>query len=505
MSILNNLIGKFKFKNQSTIQKSDLMAFTIALIREADKIERNSTGTPGRASIEYLLNMKYAVVENRNLNTEDQDILLNQIDQVLNKFASKYKVIRKGKEFIFNESEIVIVHPDCPIDKEQSIICKIHSEQAELESLKIQLAHYNLENSNTFRLKNCILQKERNIKKLKRDLMLLKYFSTYNSNSIDSLRNTQNIGENEMEEKRLSQKIEEKFNNLLEEGGRNRQLIKSTALIGAGLGGAAGLLAKKGPGMLGGGAKGAVVGTIVALLLSGGSGLAQLIKRGKDNPSKVKASVKKAVARAENSKTLTSTEKLKIKNNGNAVISKLDNMQKKSKNESLENKPLSTRILEKLDNIQELKKSTLAGAGAGAVAGNVIARKKATKGFEGKMLKAAKKDVKRTSDIAKGAAQRAKNLSKGGLVHKIKNAGQISRANKAAKFAKGNAKAAANTLSKATKAIGKAGMRGGVKGALIGGALAAGAAGLHKALKNRSVKKDKLSSKILEKLENLSK
>lgn len=504
MNILNSIINKFKFKNQPTISKSDLMSFTIALIREADRIEKNSTDTPGKAAIEYLLNMKYAIVENRNLNTEDQDVLLNQVDSILDKFASKYKVIRKGKEFIFNENEIVIVHPECTIDKEQYLVCKIHSEQAELESLKIQLTKYNIENSISLKIKNCILEKELLIKKLKRDLMLLKYFSTYKCSSMDNLKDIDNIGENRMAKEKLSQKIEEKLNSILEEAGRNRQLIKSTALLGAGLGGAAGLLAKKGPGMVGGGVKGALAGTVVALLLSGGSGIAQLIKRGKDNPSKVKASVKKAVSRAEDSKTLTSTEKLKIKNNGNAVISKLDAMQKKSKNESFENKSLSSMILEKLDSIQELKKSTVAGGAAGAVAGNAIARKKAMKGFDGKMLKAAKKDVKRTSNIAKGAAQKAKNISKGGLVHKIKNAGQISRANKAAKFAKGNAKAAANTLSKATKAIGKAGMRGGVKGALIGGALAAGAAGLHKALKNRSVKKDKLSTKILEKLEKIS-
>lgn len=509
MNILYNILNRFRTKGQAVLDKRDLMDFTMNLIREADRLERLNDGTPGRAAIEFLLNIKYAIVENRKIDDLSKEQMLDRVDSVLDKVAAKNKVQRKGREFIFTE-ELIITHPECAIGKEQILYCKIQALQSEIESLKIQLARTPLQSSMTIKIKDEILLKEKTIQAMKRDLQMLKYFKTWGCSSISDLRNTRDIGEKVMSTEKadkLSSRILEKLNKLnkiQEDGGRNRQLIKSAGLLGAGIGGAAGLLTGKGPGMVGGGLKGVIAGSVAALLLAGGSGLAQLIRKGKDDPAKTKASIKRVVARAEQSQQLTSTDKAKIRNNGKAVIAKLDTMNKK--HESLENTNTSKgkAILEKLDSILELKKSTVAGGAAGAVAGNIIARKKALKGFDGKMLKAAKADVKRTSDIAKGAAQKAKALSKGGLVHKLKNAGQISRAKNAAKIAGSRAGQAAKTLKTATKAISKAGMKGGVKGALIGAAATAGAAGLAKALKNRQAKKDKLSSKILEKLDKFA-
>ena len=283
-----------------------------------------------------------------------------------------------------------------------------------------------------------------------------------------------------MENKTLSQKLQENLQKLEEKGstkpgsaGRMVKGIAASTLLGAGVGGAM-KMAGRGSGLLHGAGQGFRAGSIAALLIVGATGIAQLLgiarQKGADQ---TKQSIRAAVYNAQHNDKLTNTQKAAIKNNGQQAIAKIDQAFKnQKKHESLDHpadcncedckkakeknegqeveefrvedaednadkvevpESLGRKILEKLDSIIEegsAKKSAAAGAIGGAVVGHQI-RKQNTRN-------AVKKAVTQRGIARQGvktAAAGVKNaVNKSGAAKTILNkesrlAGQLAKKN----------------------------------------------------------------------------
>jgi hypothetical protein len=268
---------------------------------------------------------------------------------------------------------------------------------------------------------------------------------------------------------KLSQRLQEKFQKLEEKtqhqmttGQALKHGLASSTLLGAGIYGA------QGRSLMQGAAQGFRAGSIAALLILGGAGIAQLIKRARENGAvETKQSIKRAVANAQDSDKYTNTQKAAIRNNGQAAIAKIDQAfknqkkheslecdseeDKKEKNEGQEveefrvedpednadkvevPESLGRSILEKLTRLSEegeAKKAAAAGAIGGAVAGHQI-RKQNTRN-------AVKKAVTQRGIARQGvktAAAGVKNaVNKSGAAKTILNkesrlAGQLAKKN----------------------------------------------------------------------------
>lgn len=180
MNILNDFLNKFDPEELINVPRRDLVVFTMSLLKEVAILERENTGSPGKAAIEFLLNQKYEIVENRNIPRHIQDLLLKEVDSVINKVVVKYKVQRKGKNFYFDEAmSIVITAPDRVCDTEDQLIANIYAAQAELESLRVQLTRTNLQNTaQTLLIKKAVLDKEEEIDFMKKKLSTFRKFDS---------------------------------------------------------------------------------------------------------------------------------------------------------------------------------------------------------------------------------------------------------------------------------------------------------------------------------------
>lgn len=180
--ILDNILNKLRYKQKIEIPRQDLVMLALALLKEADLIEADNTGSPGKAAIEFLLNQKYEIIENRGISIPVRDIILKEIDGVINKVVAKYHIKRKGKNFYFDESlAIAILAPDKvnPNPDADQLVANIYAAQVELEQLRIQLTRTNLQNlSQTMLVKQAILDKEAEIKEMKKKLRLFSYFDS---------------------------------------------------------------------------------------------------------------------------------------------------------------------------------------------------------------------------------------------------------------------------------------------------------------------------------------
>lgn len=129
-------------------------------------------------------------------------------------------------------------------------------------------------------------------------------------------------------ENKLSQKLYEHVE-VLEEASQGTNHPYLTAMgSGAAIGGAVGMgvnMAGKGSGLLHGAVKGFKAGSIAALLMLGGSGIAKLIAKARQNgKAETKQAIRSAVSRAQENNKLTNTQKNLIRTNGQAAIAKID-------------------------------------------------------------------------------------------------------------------------------------------------------------------------------------
>ena len=139
--ILDNILNKIRYKQQVVIPRQDLVMLGLALLKEADSLEQDNTGAPGKAAIEFLLNQKYSLIENHNVSDSIRDAILKEIDSVITKVVAKYHVKRKGKNFYFDEAlEIAILSPEKTANPDANqLLANIYAAQVELQTLRIQL------------------------------------------------------------------------------------------------------------------------------------------------------------------------------------------------------------------------------------------------------------------------------------------------------------------------------------------------------------------------------
>lgn len=175
MNILDTFLMTYR-KNQVQIPRRELLLFAVSALREAERLEHENVGSPGKAAIEFLLNMKYEIVENRDLETHVKDVMLSEIDSVINKVVAKYHIQKKGKNFYFPES-LAIIEPAVIGPEGSDLLADLYAANTELEVLKIQLARTNLNSSDCFRLKSAILDQENRIKEIKLAIVKQQYFS----------------------------------------------------------------------------------------------------------------------------------------------------------------------------------------------------------------------------------------------------------------------------------------------------------------------------------------
>lgn len=179
--ILDNILNKIRYKQQVVIPRQDLVMLGLALLKEADSLEQDNTGAPGKAAIEFLLNQKYSLIENHNVSDSIRDAILKEIDSVITKVVAKYHVKRKGKNFYFDEAlEIAILSPEKIANPDANqLLANIYAAQVELQTLRIQLTRTNLQDISTvISIKQAILDKELEIKDMKKKLRLFTYFDS---------------------------------------------------------------------------------------------------------------------------------------------------------------------------------------------------------------------------------------------------------------------------------------------------------------------------------------
>jgi len=174
MNVLDDFLSNHRH-NQVELPKRELLLFALSALREALRLEHDNTGQPGKVAIEFLLNMKYTVAENRRLQTHTKDLLLGELDSVINKIAAKYHVKRKGKDFYFES--LAITNPTIIGPVGSDLLADLYAANTELETLKIQLSRVNLNSSDCLRLRSAILAQEQKIKSIKLDITKQKYFS----------------------------------------------------------------------------------------------------------------------------------------------------------------------------------------------------------------------------------------------------------------------------------------------------------------------------------------
>ena len=180
--IFGNIINKLRYKQQVELPRQDLVMLALALLKEADRLESENSGSPGKSAIEFLLNQKYEIIENSSVSEPIRDILLKEIDEVIKKVVAKYHIKRKGKNFYFDEAmEFAIISPDKMSNCEEidQLIANLYAAQTELETLRIQLTRTNLQNlSQTLLVKQALLDKEKEVKEMKKKLRLFSYFDS---------------------------------------------------------------------------------------------------------------------------------------------------------------------------------------------------------------------------------------------------------------------------------------------------------------------------------------
>lgn len=182
MDALDNFLNQHREKGRvQSLSPIEYKAFIMSVLREAVRIEHANAGAPGKAAIEYLLNQKYQIVQNRQLNRYVQTELLKQVDQVIDLIVKKYHVDRSGKNFYFDESiEFVITAPD-KFDNSSigNVIANLYAAKCELNALKIQLTKTHISNpSQTKLVQDAVINKEKELEYLKRKLVSLKAFDS---------------------------------------------------------------------------------------------------------------------------------------------------------------------------------------------------------------------------------------------------------------------------------------------------------------------------------------
>lgn len=179
--ILDGILNRLRYKQRVDIPRQDLVMLALALFKEAVNVEANNVGSPGKSAIEFLLNQKYEIIENPQISEPIRDTILKEIDGVINKVVAKYHIKRKGKNFYFDEAlEMAITYPDNVSNPDANqLVANIYAAQVELETLRIQLSRTNLQNlSQTILVKQAILDKESEIKEMKKKLRLFSYFDS---------------------------------------------------------------------------------------------------------------------------------------------------------------------------------------------------------------------------------------------------------------------------------------------------------------------------------------
>ena len=95
MNILRNILSNPSIKSAHFIDNRTLMQIGLIVLKEAEVQEKRSSKRPGIAAIEYLLNCKYDIIEQYDLNSHAKDQILGTIDKVINQFAKKYGIINR--------------------------------------------------------------------------------------------------------------------------------------------------------------------------------------------------------------------------------------------------------------------------------------------------------------------------------------------------------------------------------------------------------------------------
>lgn len=171
MSVLDVIYDRYSEEELShliSLDSSTLMRASIQAMREAEQEEKHSSDTPGKTAISYVLNQKYEVIEDGVLQTHLKDIICKSLDRVLDKLAYKYRVQRKGKNFIFSEGMFCIANPSEEISSKEQLLAAIYAEKQKLHALNIQLARLNPQNDEYLRV--AIRKQESIIKALHNNL-----------------------------------------------------------------------------------------------------------------------------------------------------------------------------------------------------------------------------------------------------------------------------------------------------------------------------------------------
>ena len=169
MNILRNILSNPSIKSAHFIDNRTLMQIGLIVLKEAEVQEKRSSKRPGIAAIEYLLNCKYDIIEQYDLNSHAKDQILGTIDKVINQFAKKYGIVKQGKNFYLPEEvAIAIMHPESNIDQRQYLLAQLYAEKQKLHILKTQLSRQSLQGSEI--LQKAILNQEALIKDLHKQL-----------------------------------------------------------------------------------------------------------------------------------------------------------------------------------------------------------------------------------------------------------------------------------------------------------------------------------------------
>lgn len=162
MDIFSQFANTFR-REPNQIPRKELALFSVAILREAIRIEHDNTGSPGKAAIEFLLNTKYQIAESRDLELYIRNMLLSEVDNVIKKVVAKFGIERRNNKFYFDEA-IETIAMTIQVKTPEQLLCDA---QVKLELLKQQLAKTDLQSAESTILTKQIKDQENLIKDLK--------------------------------------------------------------------------------------------------------------------------------------------------------------------------------------------------------------------------------------------------------------------------------------------------------------------------------------------------